>query len=50
MVNKLFSKILLLSFISGNVITKPYPPNFSRTPAKIMDPMSGASTWALGSQ
>lgn len=27
----------------------PYPPSFSRTAAKIMDPAMGASTWALGS-
>jgi len=27
----------------------PYPPNFNRTPAKIIDPATGASTWALGS-
>lgn len=27
----------------------PYPPSFSRTPAKTMDPATGASTWALGS-
>ena len=27
---------------------KPYPPNFSRTPAKIIEPATGASTWAFG--
>lgn len=27
----------------------PYPPSFSRTAAKIIDPAMGASTWALGS-
>lgn len=27
----------------------PYPPNFSRTAARIIDPATGASTWALGS-
>lgn len=27
----------------------PYPPSFSRTAARIMDPAIGASTWALGS-
>lgn len=26
----------------------PYPPNFSNTPAKIIEPPTGASTWALG--
>jgi len=30
--------------------TKPYPPNFNITPAKTIDPATGASTWALGSQ
>jgi hypothetical protein len=29
---------------------RPTPPNFSRTPAKIIDPNVGASTWAIGSQ
>lgn len=29
---------------------RPYPPSFKRTPAKIIDPATGASTWALGSQ
>jgi len=28
----------------------PYPPNLRRTPARIMEPPTGASTWALGSQ
>lgn len=28
----------------------PYPPSFSRTAARIIDPAIGASTWALGSQ
>lgn len=27
----------------------PYPPSFKRIAARIMDPSSGASTWALGS-
>lgn len=27
----------------------PYPPSFSKTAAKIMDPATGASTWAFGS-
>ena len=26
----------------------PYPPNFNKIPAKIIDPPTGASTWALG--
>ncbi len=28
----------------------PYPPNFRRTAARIMEPATGASTCALGSQ
>ena len=28
--------------------SKPYPPNFNKIPAKIIDPATGASTWALG--
>jgi len=28
----------------------PYPPNFRRMAAKIIDPAMGASTWALGNQ
>ena len=28
----------------------PIPPNFRRTPARIIEPNVGASTWALGSQ
>lgn len=27
-----------------NTRIKPYPPNFSKTPAKIIDPATGAST------
>lgn len=27
----------------------PYPPSFRRTPARIIEPAIGASTWALGS-
>jgi len=26
----------------------PYPPSFNNTPAKIIDPVTGASRWALG--
>lgn len=29
---------------------RPYPPSLSRMPARIIDPATGASTWALGSQ
>ncbi len=28
----------------------PYLPSFRRTAARIIDPATGASTWALGSQ
>ena len=27
----------------------PYPPNFSKMAARIIDPATGASTWAFGS-
>lgn len=27
----------------------PYPPSFRRSPARIIDPATGASTWAFGS-
>lgn len=27
----------------------PYPPNFNKIEAKIIEPTTGASTWALGS-
>ena len=26
----------------------PYPPNFSKIAARIIEPATGASTWALG--
>lgn len=29
--------------------TSPYPPSFSRMAARIIEPATGASTWALGS-
>lgn len=38
--------------IKGNkydIRKMPYLPNFSKSPAKIIDPATGASTWALGS-
>src|SRR5690349_8972863 len=39
---------------SGNIgsenRTKPYPPIFSSTPARITEPAVGACTWASGSQ
>ena len=30
--------------------SRPYPPSLRRTPASTIDPDTGASTWALGSQ
>lgn len=27
---------------------KPYPPNFNKTAARIIEPATGASTWAFG--
>jgi len=29
---------------------RPTPPSLRRTPARIIDPNVGASTWAIGSQ
>lgn len=37
------SKITIIRII-------PYPPSLSRTAASTIDPATGASTWALGSQ
>lgn len=37
-------------FNLGDRRISPYPPNFSNTPANIIDPATGASTWALGNQ
>lgn len=39
----------LILIKSGITRMSPYPPNFSKTAAKIIDPSNGASTWALGS-
>lgn len=43
-----------ISFVSGSRIEViriiPYPPSFSKTAARTIDPAMGASTWALGSQ
>jgi len=38
-----------LGLKNGENRAKPYPPNFNKIAAKIMDPIIGASTWALGS-
>lgn len=40
----------LLGSIKKDRRTIPYPPNFSKMPAKIIDPDTGASTCALGNQ
>lgn len=40
-------------FIDGNdkiIRANPYPPSFSRIAASTIEPATGASTWALGSQ
>lgn len=41
-----------ISFVSGVKIMViriiPYPPSLSKTAAKIIDPATGASTWAFG--
>lgn len=34
--------------IKGRKRISPYPPNLSRTAARIIEPSTGASTWALG--
>jgi len=34
----------------GEKRMRPTPPNFNKTPARIIDPEVGASTWARGSQ
>lgn len=46
----------IIKFWAGENIKKteakriiPYPPSFSKIAAKIIEPITGASTWALGS-
>jgi hypothetical protein len=39
----------LISENSILIRIRPYLPNFSKIPAKAIDPATGASTWALGS-
>lgn len=36
-------------FIEESIRINPYPPSLRRIAAKIIDPATGASTWALGS-
>lgn len=38
-----------LAVILLHIFNKPNPPSFKSTPAKTMEPTTGASTWALGS-
>ena len=40
----------VIGFRSTVIRSLPYPPSFRRTAARIMEPVMGASTWALGSQ
>ena len=40
----------VIGFRSTVIRSLPYPPSFSRTAARIMEPVMGDSTWALGSQ
>ena len=40
----------VIGFRSTVIRSLPYPPSFSRTAARIMEPEMGASTWAFGSQ
>lgn len=48
-VKKKKENFILESFNLGRILIIPYPPSFNRIPAKIIDPETGASTWALGS-
>jgi len=41
--------VCVVFIISLFIRIKPYPPNFSRIAARIIDPATGASTWAFGS-
>lgn len=41
--------VLLIGSSNIEIRIIPYPPNFSRIAARIIDPAIGASTWAFGS-
>lgn len=43
-----FDKELILAINIEVKRIKPYPPSFKRIPANIIDPTTGASTWAFG--
>lgn len=45
LINKFIHKELLISELNR---TMPKPPSFNKIPARIMDPYTGASTWAKG--
>ena len=38
----------LIFVIREMIFIKPYPPSFSKMPASTIEPLTGASTWALG--
>jgi len=47
---KIITNRIKFSFLINRINRiKPYPPNFNKTPAKIIEPPTGASTWAFGS-
>ena len=48
--NTLITIIIVKSQLKKIINTSPNPPNLSNRPAKIIDPVTGASTWALGNQ
>lgn len=41
--------IFIFTFIREVIRSSPNPPSFSRMAARIIDPATGASTWAFGS-
>lgn len=43
-------KFIEILGILGKIRINPYPPSFNKTPAKIIEPATGASTCALGNQ
>jgi len=45
-----FIQINFVMLINQTNLSTPYPPIFNKTPAKIMEPSTGASTCAFGSQ
>jgi len=47
---RIFIQMNFVMLINQTNFSTPYPPIFNRTPAKIMEPSTGASTCAFGSQ